>query len=45
MLLKGPVLARRLYEEEHRDYFDIDLLVGPPDLVEAREALAGLGYR
>ena len=47
LLLKGPVLARLLYgsEEAHRDYFDIDLLVGPPDLAKAREALAGLGYR
>jgi Uncharacterised nucleotidyltransferase len=45
LLLKGPVLARLLYEGAHRDYFDIDLLVGPPDLAKAREALAGLGYR
>jgi Uncharacterised nucleotidyltransferase len=47
LLLKGPVLARLLYESEGapRDYFDIDLLVGPPDLTKAREALAGLAYR
>jgi hypothetical protein len=47
LLLKGPVLARLLYGSQgpHRDYFDIDLLVGPADLSKAREALAGLGYR
>jgi hypothetical protein len=47
LLLKGPVLTRLLYGSEGapRDYFDIDLLVGPPDLAKAREALAGLGYR
>jgi hypothetical protein len=45
LLLKGPVLARLLYEGAPRDYFDIDLLVGPPHLAEAREALTGLGYR
>jgi Uncharacterised nucleotidyltransferase len=45
LLLKGPVLARLLYEGEHRDYCDIDLLVGPSDFPEAQEALAGLGYR
>jgi hypothetical protein len=45
LLLKGPVLARLLYEGGHRDYFDIDLLVGPRHLAKAREALAGLGYR
>lgn len=45
LLLKGPVLARLLYDGAPRDYFDIDLLVGPPHLTKAREALAGLGYR
>jgi Uncharacterised nucleotidyltransferase len=45
LLLKGPVLARLLYEGAPRDYFDIDLLVGPRHLAKAREALAGLGYR
>ena len=43
LLLKGPVLARLLYGslEAHRDYFDIDLLVGPPDLAKARRRWPG----
>ena len=43
LLLKGPVLARLLYgsEEAPRDYFDIDLLVGPPDLAKARRRWPG----
>ena len=46
LLLKGPGLVRRLYsEDEGRGYSDIDLLVAPSDLVNAREALAALGYR
>jgi hypothetical protein len=46
LLLKGPVLARRLYsKEEKRGYWDIDLLVPPRDLERARRALGELGYR
>ena len=45
LLLKGPSLARLLYaEHEHRGYSDIDLLIAPDDLAEARRTLAGLGY-
>ena len=45
LVLKGPVVARRLYKEgETRAYWDIDLLVPPRDLNTAREALAHLGY-
>jgi Uncharacterised nucleotidyltransferase len=45
LLLKGPVLARRLYAEgETRSYWDIDLLVSPRDLAVAREGLINLGY-
>lgn len=45
LLLKGPALARALYDDQSRGYSDVDLLVGPHDLAPAREALAGLGYR
>jgi hypothetical protein len=45
LLLKGPALARELYDEgESRGYADIDLLVAPRDLEESREALLALGY-
>jgi Uncharacterised nucleotidyltransferase len=45
LLLKGPVLARRLYTEgERRGYWDIDLLVSPRDLETARDVLSGLGF-
>jgi hypothetical protein len=45
LLLKGAVLARTLYRpDEHRGYFDIDLLVAPADLVVAGSVLASLGY-
>ena len=46
LLLKGPALAGLLYgEREVRSYSDIDLLVSPTDLGNAREVLAGLGYK
>ena len=45
LLLKGPALARALYDNRGRGYSDVDLLVGPHDLAPAREALAVLGYR
>jgi len=46
LLLKGPVLAQRLYAEgETRGYWDIDLLVSPRDLPAAEAALRALRYR
>lgn len=46
LLLKGPVLARTLYTaDEARGYTDIDLLVAPDDLPQARRVLADLGFR
>ena len=45
LLLKGPVLARTLYRaDEHRGYFDIDLLVAPDHHTAAGRVLEGLGY-
>ena len=45
LLLKGPALARLLYEpDEPRGYSDVDLLVAPGGLPAARAVLAGLGY-
>src|SRR5687768_14387726 len=45
VLLKGPVLAQRLYAEgEIRGYSDVDLLVRRRDLASAGEALTELGY-
>lgn len=45
LLLKGPVLARRLYgADEPRFYGDTDLLVAPRSLADARRTLAELGY-
>jgi hypothetical protein len=45
LLLKGPALARALYRpDEHRGYFDVDLLVAPADLGAAGAVLARLGY-
>ena len=45
LLLKGPVLARRLYRaDEQRSYLDIDILVDPDALEPARAALVRLGY-
>jgi hypothetical protein len=46
LLLKGPVLARLLYEPgEARGYSDIDLLIPPgDDLAVARRELDQLGY-
>ena len=45
LLLKGPVLARRLYRAgEHRSYGDIDVLVKLSHLEQARAALTTLGY-
>jgi len=44
-VLKGPVLAERLYDDPAaRPCMDIDLLVGPADLDTARSALRKAGY-
>jgi hypothetical protein len=45
LLLKGPALARALYDpDEHRAYVDSDLLVRPSDLAGAGNVLARLGF-
>lgn len=45
LLLKGPVLARLLYEHgEQRMYNDVDILVDPAALDRARQALRQWGY-
>jgi hypothetical protein len=45
MLLKGPVFARWLYEQnEIRDYHDTDLLVAPHEVDRAETVLARLGF-
>jgi hypothetical protein len=45
ILLKGPALARWLYEEhEWRGYADCDLLVSPADVPEAEAILERLGF-
>ncbi len=44
LLLKGPVIARRLYRDgETRPYADCDLLVSRSDLAVAEATVAGLG--
>lgn len=44
LLLKGPVIARRLYgQSETRPYADCDLLVRRSDLALAEATVAGLG--
>ena len=46
LLLKGAALARLLYDEPgQRRYSDVDVLVDPDDLPDARAALLELGYR
>ncbi len=46
ILLKGPAIARWLYEEdENRHYWDIDLLVSPAELPRAESVTAGLGFQ
>jgi Uncharacterised nucleotidyltransferase len=46
LLLKGPVIARRLYRDgEIRPYADCDLLVRRSDLALAETTVAGLGMR
>ncbi|MEU5781751.1 nucleotidyltransferase family protein [Micromonospora lupini] len=45
VLLKGAGLARRLGQERHRVYTDVDLLVAPASFDRAQAALADLGCR
>jgi hypothetical protein len=40
VLLKGPTVARWLYRSDERSYLDVDLLVRPHDLDQARHVLA-----
>lgn len=44
VLLKGPVIAQRLYPGELRCYVDCDLLVAPASFDGAEAVLAGLGF-
>lgn len=46
LLLKGPILARRLYGGlDEREFADLDLLIRPRDAAAVRQAIAGLGLR
>jgi Uncharacterised nucleotidyltransferase len=46
LLLKGAALAHLLYDvPEERSYQDLDLLVDPDDLPDARTVLVALGYK
>jgi putative nucleotidyltransferase-like protein len=45
LVLKGPALATWLYEDPStRPYSDVDILVSPADLADARAALRQLGF-
>lgn len=45
ILLKGPALARLLYEDgSDRPYGDVDLLVAPEDTPRAEQVLSGLDF-
>jgi Uncharacterised nucleotidyltransferase len=45
LLLKGPVVAARLYKDgTFRDYVDIDVLVAPSEYEAAADVVRGLGY-
>jgi Uncharacterised nucleotidyltransferase len=44
ILLKGPVLARWLYEDTVRPYRDTDLLISSDDVEEAEHILSTLGF-
>lgn len=46
LLLKGPILARRLYGGlDDREFADLDLLIRPRDAPAVRQTLADLGLR
>jgi hypothetical protein len=43
--VKGPVLALQAYGDiTRRQFCDLDVLVRPPDLARAQQALEGIGY-
>lgn len=44
ILIKGPAIARLLYEREPRGYVDSDLLVAPGDIRAAEEVLTALSF-
>lgn len=45
MLLKGPAIARRLYDDgTQRPYSDVDALVHPDDYAAAESILEAIGY-
>jgi hypothetical protein len=45
LLLRGPVIARRLYDrDELRPYIDADLLVPPHQFSKAGDVLSSIGY-
>ena len=44
LLLKGPSIARWLYDEGERGYIDVDLLVSPRELDAAVQRLRSIGY-
>jgi hypothetical protein len=45
VLLRGPAIARWLYEDANaRSYVDVDLLVPPGDIEHAEQVLGGLGF-
>jgi Uncharacterised nucleotidyltransferase len=47
ILLRGPAIARWLYDEEAgpvRAYDDVDLLIGPRDIERGQRVLGGLGF-
>lgn len=46
IVLKGPSVVHWVYDEEdHRQYLDSDLMVGPSDMNAAQHVLTGLGFR
>ena len=44
ILLKGPSIARWIYEPGDRSYLDVDLLIRPQDLMLTAEVLRDLGF-
>jgi hypothetical protein len=44
ILLRGPAIARWLYDEGERTYCDVDLVVEPPAVEAAEAVLAELGF-
>jgi hypothetical protein len=44
VLLRGPAIARWLYDDDSRSYGDVDLLIRPADVARAERVLADLGF-